>query len=43
MTNTNLTNEQKEALDEMIQRRVTNTGETVKQAKEHILNYLLKR
>ena len=42
MTMTNqLTDNQKRALDEMLERRMKNTGETHEQAVEHITNFLL--
>jgi len=37
---TELTDEQKEAIEQMIARRIENTGETRKQACSHILSYL---
>ena len=41
MTNTNLTENQKRLLDETVERRMRNTGETRKQAVDHITNFLL--
>lgn len=40
MTN-ELTDNQKRAADEMVERRMKNTGETREQAVEHITNFLL--
>ena len=40
MTNTNLTDEQKQAVDDMVTRRMDNTGETWEQARDHIVQYL---
>jgi len=40
MTN-KLTSNQKKALDEMLERRMKNTGETHEQAVEHITKFLL--
>lgn len=37
-----LTTKQKQALNEMIQRRMQNTGEPEATAKENIRNYLMK-
>ena len=37
-----LTTKQKQALNEMVQRRMQNTGEPEATAKEHIRNYLMK-
>ena len=34
-----LTTEQKDAIDEMVQRRMTNTNETEEQAAEHLIKY----
>ena len=41
MTNTDLTDNQKKLLDETVERRMKNTGETREQAVEHITNFLL--
>ncbi len=41
MTNTNLTENQKKMLDDTVERRMKNTGETREQAVEHITNFLL--
>ena len=40
MTNANLTDEQKQAVDDMVTRRMDNTGETWEQARDHIVKYL---
>ena len=40
MTNTNLTNEQKQAVDDMVTRRMENTGESKAEASKHIIKYL---
>ena len=40
MTNTKLTDEQKQAVDDMVTRRMTNTGETQVEATDHIIRYL---
>ena len=36
---TELTQEQKQAADNMVERRMINTGETRKEAAQHIANY----
>jgi len=40
MTNTDLTKKQQDAIEQMIARRIKNTGETRQQACSHILSYL---
>ena len=40
MTNTNLTDEQKQFADDMVTRRMENTGESRAEAVDHVVNYL---
>ena len=40
MTNTNLTDEQKQAVDDIVTRRMENTGESEEKARLHVANYL---
>lgn len=42
MTTTNLTTAQVEALEETIERRMINTGESREEACEHIANYIFQ-